>query len=87
VHVSTPVEVATQRDVKGLYAQHAAGEISGLTGVDDAYEIPENPDLVLPTHEQTVDESVSAVVDHLVARGITDAPHPGLRDAARVNAR
>ena len=83
VHVSTPVEVATQRDVKGLYARHAAGEIRGLTGVDDAYEVPEHPDLVLPTHEQTVEDSVSAVLDHLVARGITEDPHPGLRDAAR----
>src|SRR5258708_12966495 len=38
VHVATPVEVCSVRDVKGLYAKQAAGEISGLTGVDDPYE-------------------------------------------------
>lgn len=72
VHLSTPVEVASERDVKGLYAKHRAGEITGLTGVDDAYEIPERPDLVLPTHEQTVDESVTVLLEHLVGRGILD---------------
>ncbi|MFD3971221.1 adenylyl-sulfate kinase, partial [Streptomyces cyaneofuscatus] len=45
VHVATPVEVCSVRDVKGLYARQAAGEISGLTGVDDPYEAPESPDL------------------------------------------
>jgi adenylylsulfate kinase-like enzyme len=71
------------RDVKGLYARQRAGEVSGLTGVDDEYEVPERPDLVLPTHEQTVAESVAALVDHLVDRGITEHPHTGLRDAQR----
>ncbi|KOX38229.1 adenylyl-sulfate kinase, partial [Streptomyces sp. NRRL F-6491] len=45
VHVATPVEVCSVRDVKGLYAKQAAGEISGLTGVDDPYEAPGAPDL------------------------------------------
>jgi adenylylsulfate kinase len=83
VHVSTPVEVTAERDVKGLYAKHRAGEITGLTGVDDTYEVPQRPDVVLPTHEQSVDESVGVLVDHLVARGVVEDPHPGLRDAAR----
>jgi adenylylsulfate kinase len=83
VHVSTPLEVASARDVKGLYARQRAGEVSGLTGVDDEYEVPERPDLVLPTHEQTVEESVAAVVDHLVDRGIAERPHTGLRDEQR----
>jgi adenylylsulfate kinase len=73
VHVSTPVEVAGDRDVKGLYARQRAGEIEGLTGVDDPYEAPEDPDLVLPSHEQSVDESVTALVEHLRARGLVDA--------------
>ena len=47
VYVSTPVEVASERDVKGLYARQRAGEISGLTGVDDPYEEPVSPDLVI----------------------------------------
>lgn len=81
VHVSTPLEVTEARDVKGLYARQRAGEISGLTGVDDEYEIPAAPDLVVPTHEHTVEESVALLVDHLVARGVTQRPHTGLRDA------
>ena len=81
VHVSTPLEVTEVRDVKGLYARQRAGEISGLTGVDDEYEVPAAPDLVIPTHEHTVDDSVAVLVEHLVARGLIERPHPGLRDA------
>ncbi len=72
VHVSTPVEVAGDRDVKGLYARQRAGEIAGLTGVDDPYEAPEDPDLVIPSHEQSVDESVTVLVAHLRDRGLAD---------------
>ncbi|WP_190175536.1 adenylyl-sulfate kinase, partial [Streptomyces nitrosporeus] len=61
VHVATPVEVCSVRDVKGLYARQAAGEISGLTGVDDPYEAPESPDLRIESHRQTVQESAAAL--------------------------
>ena len=61
IYVSTPVEVCAERDVKGLYAKQAAGEIAGLTGVDDVYEPPVSPEIELPTHEQTLDESVEQV--------------------------
>jgi adenylylsulfate kinase len=61
VYVSTPVDVCVERDVKGLYAKQKAGEMTGLTGVDDPYEQPLNPELVVPTHDQTLDESVEAV--------------------------
>lgn len=73
VHVCTPVEVASDRDVKGLYARQRAGEISGLTGIDDPYEVPQAPDLVIPAHEREVGESVTALLDHLTASGL--APH------------
>ncbi len=58
VWVSTPVDVCATRDVKGLYARHRRGEITSLTGVDDPYEAPERPEVVIPTHEMTLDESV-----------------------------
>jgi len=58
VHVATPVEVCADRDVKGLYARQRAGEISGLTGVDDPYEAPLHPEVVVPTHQQSIEESV-----------------------------
>jgi adenylylsulfate kinase len=49
VFVATPLEVAEGRDVKGLYAKARRGEITGLTGVDDPYEPPERPELILDT--------------------------------------
>ena len=65
VHVSTPVEVCSQRDVKGLYAKQRAGEITGLTGVDDPYEPPLAPEVTIPTHELSVDEAVERVLEAL----------------------
>jgi adenylylsulfate kinase len=70
VHVATPVEVCSQRDVKGLYAKQRAGELSGLTGVDAPYEPPTAPDAVVPTHEQSLDESVAQLHAVLAARGL-----------------
>ncbi len=61
VHVSAPVEVCAGRDVKGLYARHRAGQLSRLTGVDDPYEPPASPEVVVPTHAQSVEESVEAI--------------------------
>ncbi|MDX3628930.1 adenylyl-sulfate kinase [Streptomyces europaeiscabiei] len=70
VHVATPVEVCSERDVKGLYAKQAAGEISGLTGVDDPYEAPETPDLRIESQDQTVQESAALVHKLLTERGL-----------------
>nr|WP_131569416.1 adenylyl-sulfate kinase [Streptomyces sp. KM273126] len=70
VHVATPVEVCSVRDVKGLYAKQAAGEISGLTGVDDPYEEPESPDLRIESQNQTVQESAATLHKLLVERGL-----------------
>ena len=62
VHVATPVDVCAQRDVKGLYAKQRAGEITGLTGVDDPYEPPLAPEVTIPTHELPVDDAVERVL-------------------------
>lgn len=70
VHVATPVEVCSERDVKGLYAKQAAGEISGLTGVDDPYEAPVSPDLRIESQNQSVEESATAVHKLLAERGL-----------------
>ena len=69
VHVAAPVEVCSDRDVKGLYAKQAAGELRGLTGVDAPYEVPEAPALRVPTHEQSLDESVAQLHALLVFSG------------------
>jgi bifunctional enzyme CysN/CysC len=47
VFVDTPIELCEQRDPKGLYAKARAGELKGFTGIDDPYEAPERPELVL----------------------------------------
>ncbi|MGD9485707.1 adenylyl-sulfate kinase [Streptomyces sp. TRM70308] len=70
VHVATPVEVCSTRDVKGLYAKQAAGELSGLTGVDDPYEAPAAPDLRIAAHEQSIEESAAALHALLTERGL-----------------
>lgn len=70
VHVATPVDVCSERDVKGLYAKQAAGELSGLTGVDDPYEAPEAPDLRIRTHEQSAVESAAELHALLTERGL-----------------
>lgn len=47
VHVATPLDECERRDPKGLYARARAGELTGMTGIDDPYEPPEHPELVL----------------------------------------
>jgi adenylylsulfate kinase len=61
VHVATPVEVCAERDVKGLYAKQRAGELTGLTGVDDPYEPPLQPDAVIHTERETLEQSVETL--------------------------
>ncbi|GAA3213643.1 adenylyl-sulfate kinase [Streptomyces sp. XM83C] len=70
IHVATPVEVCSVRDVKGLYAKQAAGELTGLTGVDDPYEEPETPDLRIESQNQTVQESAASVYALLTEKGL-----------------
>ncbi|MGH3849671.1 MAG: adenylyl-sulfate kinase [Pseudonocardiaceae bacterium] len=65
VHVAAPLEVCAARDVKGLYAKQRSGQISGLTGVDDPYEAPLLPELVLQTGSQNLDQSVTLLVETL----------------------
>jgi len=62
VFVDTPLEVCEQRDVKGLYKKARAGEIKNFTGIDSAYEIPENPDIIIQTHILSVDDSLALLL-------------------------
>jgi len=70
VFVDVPIEVAESRDPKGLYKKARAGEIKGFTGIDDPFESPEKAELVLPTHELKIEESVERVVGALKAAGV-----------------
>lgn len=69
VYVRTPMNVLIDRDVKGMYKKALAGEIQNFTGVNDPYEEPSNPDLVLETGEESVEESVARVIALLEERG------------------
>ncbi len=69
VFVKCPVEVCEERDTKGLYEKARNGEIDNFTGISDPYEEPEDPDIVLETHKEEVDESVQKVIDHLDENG------------------
>jgi adenylylsulfate kinase len=70
VHLSTPLDVCADRDVKGLYGKAARGEISHMTGVDDPYEVPETPDLRLDTSVTDLAGSVQALLAVLTERGV-----------------
>ncbi len=74
VFVSAPLDVCEDRDVKGMYAKARAGEIKNFTGISDPYEEPVNPDIEVPTHEQTVDESADFLVAELEKRGLLPQP-------------
>ncbi|XP_046392025.1 bifunctional 3'-phosphoadenosine 5'-phosphosulfate synthase 2 isoform X4 [Ischnura elegans] len=70
VFVNTPLNVCETRDTKGLYKKAREGSIKGFTGVDQAYEKPEHPDLVVKTVGCTVEETTLQVVDLLEEHGI-----------------
>lgn len=69
VFVKCPVEVCADRDVKGLYEKAMKGEIENFTGVSDPYEEPPNPEIVLETDKETIEESVEKVLDYLEDNG------------------
>ena len=66
VHVATPLEECLRRDPKGLYARAAAGEVTNVTGLDDPYEAPEEPELRIDTTGATPLESVAQVLAAVV---------------------
>ena len=70
---ATVEELAENRDPKGLYKKALAGEIKGFTGVDDPYEVPEHPELVLDTMVETPDESLGRLLGRLVELGRIDS--------------
>jgi len=70
VFVDTPIEVCEQRDPKGLYKKARAGEIKGFTGVDDPYEAPQRPELVLFAAEKTPDILADEIIVYLKDKNI-----------------
>ncbi len=70
IHVNTPLAVAEERDVKGLYKKARRGEIANFTGISSPYEAPEAPELVVNTHTQTAEEAADLIVAKLKSLGL-----------------
>jgi adenylylsulfate kinase len=70
VYVDVPLEEAEKRDPKGLYKKARAGEIKNFTGISDPYEAPLKPELVLNTHEMSLQEEVETLLNLLESRGL-----------------
>jgi bifunctional enzyme CysN/CysC len=69
IYVSTPLEVAEQRDVKGLYAKARAGELKNFTGIDSPYEAPESPNITVDTATSSAEEAADLIVGSILSQG------------------
>ncbi len=65
IYVKCPIEICEQRDVKGLYKKAREGVIKNFTGIDDPYEEPLNPEIVVETDKETLEESVNKIIKYL----------------------
>ena len=69
VYVDAPISVCEERDPKGLYKKARRGELKGFTGIDDPYEAPLNPELVIKTGELSPQEGAMKILGYLVEKG------------------
>ena len=70
IYVKCSLEKCEERDVKGMYKKARAGEIKNFTGLDDPYEAPPNPDFIVDTEKQTLDESAKAIKEYLKSKNL-----------------
>jgi len=70
IYCKASLETCETRDVKGLYKKARMGEIKNYTGIDSPYEVPENPELIIDTDNQSLEESVSSILNFLELNGI-----------------
>jgi adenylylsulfate kinase len=70
VFVKAPVDALIDRDLKGMYKKAIAGEIKNFTGISDPYEEPLNPEILVETDKETIDESVSKIIRTLELMGL-----------------
>lgn len=75
VYVATPLDLCEKRDVKGLYSLARQGKLKNFTGIDDPYEKPQNPELILDTSLLNVTESVEHIIQYLLNKGFLSTPH------------
>ena len=81
VFVDTPMAVCEQRDPKGIYAKTRRGEIKSFTGIDDPYEPPEKPELILDTLSRTAEENARLILDRLIEAGFLTRPNERVIEA------
>jgi adenylylsulfate kinase len=67
IFVDAPIDVCEQRDPKGLYKKARAGQLKGFTGIDDPYEAPQKPEMVLNTAELSPEKCAAKILDYLKA--------------------
>ncbi len=77
IYVCTSLEECEKRDPKGLYKLVRQGKLTGFTGIDDPYEAPFNPEIIIDTTLHSVDDSVTQIIDYLVA-------HEWLQNSSRI---
>jgi len=70
IYVKCSLQKCEERDVKGMYKKARAGEIKNFTGLDDPYEAPQNPDLVVDAEKQSPDESAQTIIDFLKSKNL-----------------
>ena len=70
IYVETPLEVAEQRDVKGLYKKARAGELKHFTGIDSPYEPPEHPEIRVDTVQTTADQAADQIVAYVLQHSL-----------------
>ena len=70
VFANATIEALTERDPKGLYKKALSGEIKNFTGVSDPYEAPENPEIMLRTDQETIDQSLEKIMGYLAKEGL-----------------
>lgn len=80
-YAAATLEQCEARDVKGMYAEARAGKRPGFTGVDDPYEPPADPEIVIPTGLETPEESVRRVIAYLESRALVAAKTAALTGA------
>ena len=73
IYVNASLETCEARDPKGLYKKARAGELKGFTGIDDPYEAPQNPELVLDANKKGIDDLADEVVAYLEKKGLLQA--------------
>ncbi len=65
IYLSTPLKLCSERDPKGLYAKAQSGQIKGMTGVDDPYEPPKQPEISIDTSLMSIEQSIDKIMEYL----------------------